>query len=302
MSPDALRNAQILKAERNAVLVFTAYPKSKYDRQTTVLAVGPLELRAAACQPQTGDPPIVVYHHAPIRPLVCHPRAAAIDSRHTACHSEPVPGGVQIQPAGRNWVGTLAGLCRIGPPGDPASYAALTNWHVADGTDESPLVPVHQPFTDRSRIATCDRYCRPRAGITNYADAAAGSCFVERKHTLARELLNLGLPSPMPVDLQTGDQVCKSGRTTGVTYGRVTGTGAATRVSYGDFEATFADQDVIEGTAGNFSAGGDSGSQILRCSDKSPAALLFAGGGNITIACPMRHVTEALGLLWPIIP
>lgn len=301
MTPDAMRNWELLQDETNAALVTTRHVGPNARPIRTIYASGPLELRTRASKAPTDDAEIIVVPSPLFRPLTCCAGAYAADVHHTHCHDCPVPGGVQVQPDKDDWVGTLACLVRIGPPTSMDAYAALTNWHVAPVTDTRPRVELHQPYRSRSPIATCNRSAQPRAGQQNLCDAAAGSCLVDRRHTLSTAILGIGTPNKMPVDLAPGMAVHKSGRTTGVTTGVCDSVGAAVRVSYGHFTASFADQDTIRGTSGDMSAPGDSGSLVLCREHNRPAALLFAGGGGITIASPMRHVTQALGLQWPVI-
>lgn len=95
-------------------------------------------------------------------------------------------------------------------------------------------------------------------------------------------------------DLELGDRVQKVGRTTEHTLGMVVAVESFTRVNYGSAGiAAFDDQLQIRADEGDFSAGGDSGSAILSM-DNYLGGLLFAGGGGVTIANPIRHVV-ALG-------
>jgi hypothetical protein len=97
---------------------------------------------------------------------------------------------------------------------------------------------------------------------------------------------------------QIGDEVWKSGRTTGVTSGIVKGVDYVTKVNMGDGKmAIFEDQYII-GTPG-FSAGGDSGSSIHKKSgsDLLLGGLLFAGSGSVTIGNKISNVLEKLGVV-----
>jgi hypothetical protein len=97
-------------------------------------------------------------------------------------------------------------------------------------------------------------------------------------------------------DLQLGDRVRKVGRTTELTTGAVVGVDSKVRVSYGtDGVALYDDQLEIKADSGDFSAGGDSGSAILTM-DNYLGGLLFAGGGGVTIANPIRHVVALSGM------
>lgn len=97
-------------------------------------------------------------------------------------------------------------------------------------------------------------------------------------------------------DFELGDDVHKSGRTTEHTYGLVTGVNTMAYVQYGEGKvALFDDQYEIVGEGGSFSAGGDSGSAVLR-SDGYLGGLLFAGGAGVTIVNRITNVFQLLGL------
>jgi hypothetical protein len=95
---------------------------------------------------------------------------------------------------------------------------------------------------------------------------------------------------------QLGWYVLKSGRTTQLTGGRIVSLGWSGWISYGSGQnAWFAGQFVVQGTSGDFSAGGDSGSCVVTWdSTRYPTGLLFAGGGGYTICNPMPWVVSAL--------
>lgn len=101
-------------------------------------------------------------------------------------------------------------------------------------------------------------------------------------------------------DVQLGESVQKSGRTTEHTKGTVEGVGGSSQVSYGSGKvADFDDQLIIRGENGaEFSAGGDSGSAIVTA-DGYLCGLLFAGGGGLTIANRISHVLSLLGVRVP---
>ncbi len=109
-----------------------------------------------------------------------------------------------------------------------------------------------------------------------------------------------------PDELDPDELVEKVGRTTGHTRGRITAVEVdGVGVRYDDGVHTFDDQVEIEGLAGAFSAGGDSGSVIWRSADRAPLGLLFAGsatggsaGGGVTFANPLATVLSSLGVEW----
>lgn len=97
------------------------------------------------------------------------------------------------------------------------------------------------------------------------------------------------------LDAQLGDLVQKTGRTTGYTVGKVVGVDATSYVGYDLGDVYFEDQIVIQDLNGYFSDGGDSGSLILDM-DGHPVGLLFAGGGNITLANKMSRIADEYGI------
>jgi hypothetical protein len=93
--------------------------------------------------------------------------------------------------------------------------------------------------------------------------------------------------------------VGKTGRTTGLTQGRIVDIAATIRVNYGSAGvAVFCDQLAIKSTsAAAFSAGGDSGSLIWQwATGLPPVGLLFAGGGGYTFANKIQRVLPALDI------
>lgn len=92
---------------------------------------------------------------------------------------------------------------------------------------------------------------------------------------------------------EIGMLVQKTGRTTGHTIGKVIGIDASSSIWYDIGECSFEDQILIEDLPGMpyFSDGGDSGSLILDL-DGHPVGLLFAGGGNVTLANKLTRILE----------
>jgi hypothetical protein len=107
----------------------------------------------------------------------------------------------------------------------------------------------------------------------------------------------------LSVGKRTGTLVQKSGRTSGLTSGRVGAQYATLWVYYtvtcgvGSQRALFVDQIRVDGA--NFSKGGDSGSLIVtkpQTGCPQPVGLLFAGGGNQTFANPIEDVLGAFNV------
>lgn len=140
-------------------------------------------------------------------------------------------------------------------------------------------------------------------GTPNIVDAAFGWAWSDRIRG-GQYYLSGGAPSyystgTAPLAASLGLLVGKSGRTTGLTQGRVTQIGVAVNVNFGGGRvALFRNQIAIQSVNANpFSAGGDSGSLIWHwATGMRPVGLLFAGGGNTTFANPIGNVLAALDI------
>jgi hypothetical protein len=105
---------------------------------------------------------------------------------------------------------------------------------------------------------------------------------------LTADILDLGRPrGARPAGL--GDQVKKSGRTTGCTEGRIVQIDVTSQITYAAGQATFHDQ--LMATA--MSAPGDSGSAVLD-TDNYVVGLLCAGSDAATLINPIELVLKAL--------
>ena len=116
------------------------------------------------------------------------------------------------------------------------------------------------------------------------------------------EIRDIGTLSASTVALFVGQLVTKSARTTGQTFGMVSAVDVASLVGYSDqcgndtnLVASFEGQFRV--TPGSFSAGGDSGAQIVEDVGSNPRSvgLLFAGSPTDTIGTPIDTVLTALG-------
>jgi hypothetical protein len=153
------------------------------------------------------------------------------------------------------------------------------------------------------QIAILERYVPINfaTGASNVVDCATAWCWPDRvRRDLAYQsggsiiYFRIGSTAIAPA---LGMIVGKTGRTTSLTVGRITGVGVAVNVGYGAGRvAHFVDQVSIQSiNASPFSAGGDSGSSIWTWnSARNPVALLFAGGGGVTFANRMTSVLAAL--------
>lgn len=123
----------------------------------------------------------------------------------------------------------------------------------------------------------------------NYCDAALADPIDES--VIDNRILELGVISGVGHS-QLGEAVRKSGRTTGLTSGRVTVMEATVTVDYGGGRRAIFDGQVITTP---MSAGGDSGSIVIN-SMGYIVGLLFAGSDQVTIYSPWNYVQSGLGI------
>lgn len=140
-------------------------------------------------------------------------------------------------------------------------------------------------------------------GAPNLVDCAFGWAWHQRIRG-EQYYLSQGRPAyyrtgTAPRAASLGLTVGKSGRTTGLTMGRVTQIGVSVNVNFGGGRvALFRNQIAIQSLSSSaFSAGGDSGSLIWHwATGIRPVGLLFAGGGGTTFANPIGAVLAALNI------
>jgi hypothetical protein len=142
------------------------------------------------------------------------------------------------------------------------------------------------------------------AGAVNFIDAATGWCWVDRVrrdhvyhgNSAVAKFFKIGNFVVEPfVNMVVG----KTGRTTDLTQGLIQAVGVSINVNYGSAGvAHFRDQFSVRKTsAGNFSAGGDSGSIVWQWKvGLPPVGLLFAGGGGTTFCNRMSRVVAPSAL------
>jgi len=118
------------------------------------------------------------------------------------------------------------------------------------------------------------------------------------------EILGIGLISNLTASADIGQEVKKSGRTTGLTYGSVVFIDATVSVAYDDecagFEigtGVFDGQILVGNPGGSFLEAGDSGSLLVEDKLDRPRAigLLFAGSQSYAVANPIGEVLAYFG-------
>jgi hypothetical protein len=221
----------------------------------------------------------------------------------------PAPGGVSVAHY-KVTAGTIGCLCVGNSAPRNSRLMVLSNNHVLANTNSAVFgdcIAQPGPYDGgkcpADQIAILERFVPISfsAGASNVVDCATGWAWPDR---VRRELVyrsGSGLAyfriASAPVGPYLGMIVGKSGRTTQLTTGRVTGINVTVNVNYGGGRvARFVDQIAIQSTSSvPFSAGGDSGSSIWTWNTtRNPVGLLFAGGGGVTFANRMPRVLAAL--------
>jgi endonuclease G len=208
--------------------------------------------------------------------------------------TDPMQGGVSVSDAFRRISGTLGGLVIDRDTGDPM---ILSNWHVLAGAWHArPGWPIYQPGRGDGGGPADTVAKLSRHSMSSNLDAAVA------KLTSSRQLVNhqLGLkPVRSAGWAQLGMEVIKSGRTTDVTRGRVTGVEGTTRMPYSGVHRLIRNVMTIEPRRGpQVSAGGDSGSFWLQEETMQAVGLHFAGGDQPerALAIDMQPVLDALNV------
>ncbi|MDX6623996.1 MAG: endonuclease mitochondrial [Solirubrobacterales bacterium] len=190
---------------------------------------------------------------------------------------DPMMPGVSIGHVSST-AGTLGCLVRETVGGETR---VLSNWHVLHGENGKLGDPIAQPGPfDDNRVAdnVCGTLVRSFLGLAG--DCAIAS--IENRPT-AEEVFELDVPIRQIGDPELGDQVVKSGRTTGVTRGVVTRVHTITKLSYGaegeheigSFEISADPANPAEN--GEISMGGDSGSAWMAVDGSGEASEMMVG-------------------------
>jgi hypothetical protein len=198
------------------------------------------------------------------------------------------------------------------------SFYILSNNHVLARSDQATLgEPISQPgiietncsTAGTNTVANLTSFVNLQASGTN-VDAAI-ALIVPGAVDLTGSILSLGSTAtgsaadPGPphqgrgIPASIGEQVAKSGRTTGLTCSTVSATNMSTKVTYQtqcnggtSFMVIYSNQISVAG--GGFSAGGDSGSLIVDEGTADPVALLYGGSDTDTVGNPVGDVLAAL--------
>ena len=182
--------------------------------------------------------------------------------------------------------------------------------HTGDAITQPGLVDANCRLSTSDSVANLTRFVTlqfaPKQGAAppNKVDAAIAQIITGDVNTTGA-IIDIGSPSSSTVAPSVGMNVKKSGRTTGLTKGKIASVNVTINVGYGTTcggrasqVAQFVNQIRITGTGGNFSAGGDSGSLIVEDVASCPRAvgLLFAGGSTDTFGNTIGDVLSGLNV------
>jgi hypothetical protein len=207
--------------------------------------------------------------------------------------------------------GTLGALVRDGE----GKFYVLSNNHVIARTNRGEIGdPITQPglidancsLRPPDAVAHLSRFQRIRFGKNkvNRVDAAIGE-ILEGAVDPTGMILDIGEVGAETLAPQVGMRVKKSGRSTGLTTGRISAVQVTARVAYESpcggrtRWAWFRGQFVVESsTAAAFVEGGDSGALVVErtANCPRPVGLLFSGNddGSLGLVNPIRRVLRVM--------
>jgi hypothetical protein len=192
--------------------------------------------------------------------------------------------------------GTFGALVR-----DETNSYILSNNHVlADEGRLPPGSPIFQPGLldggdpDTDQIAELTKTVALDVEGPNHVDCAIAKLL---KPSLANnKILFIGAPQGL-ADAEIDMTVCKYGRSSGYTVGRISSVDTDVKLPYDVGTLTFASQIIILGLNGaSFAAAGDSGSLIVARPSNQAVGLLFGGSSSHTIANHIGDVLQALNV------
>jgi len=150
--------------------------------------------------------------------------------------------------------------------------------------------------TAGSNVGTVARHAVPGGSGGTTVDATS---IYSTSYQTSATIRDIGTPSILPGSTFLWDVVQKSGRTTGWTFGLVTGINVSATVSYNCGSVTMTSQiRILDATGDTLCEGGDSGSAFLNF-DGPPklVGLLIANAGSTTCyANDISNVISSLGL------
>lgn len=218
--------------------------------------------------------------------------------------------------------GTLGSLIKVGN-----QLRILSNYHVfeADIVDGGNQEIVGNQLVSHPRVANngdpiiqpglIDVGCRAGSAqevatlvvshsLPNSNVDASSATIVDGMVDPSGAILEIGTISSQTVGAFVGQNVKKSGRTTGLSRSSVDGLNATVSVSYENecaggsaFTKTFTGQIIVKNRRSKFLDAGDSGSLMVEDVNTNPRAigLLFAGSSRLAVANPIDEVLDFFG-------
>jgi hypothetical protein len=217
----------------------------------------------------------------------------------------PIAGGISLGVPEEAYGGKMAGTLGLVVKGPGGYYYILSNAHVIAMNSKAQFLAlgtaVLQPGTYdggsiSDKIGELYNYIKITFGPKgkNYADAAIAKITIS--DYLTGEVLGGDNQNTYTIsgtaEVNIGDSVRKSGRTTGVTTNTVFDTDATVKVWYTQSKwAIFYDQILVNQP---FIESGDSGSPV----DKGGAfvGLVFAGSSSTAVVCKAKYIISGLGI------
>lgn len=126
----------------------------------------------------------------------------------------------------------------------------------------------------------------------NFMDAALAKPISPVDDMVTDEVLEIGKITGAS-ETELGMMVRKSGRTTGLTEGKVIVMDAIIEVSYGDGKVALFRNQIVTSA---MSQGGDSGSLLVELGGTNAVGLLFAGSDEATIHSPIKPILDHFGV------
>ena len=234
---------------------------------------------------------------------------------HTAIQTPPIElgtsGGWRYDLAnGYCCAGTLGALIQVG-----GTKRILSNYHVfeadivsggnsivastGDPIIQPGLIDVGCNANNAQNVATLVKTSSLPGSNVDCSSANIISGMVDETGSI----LEIGTISSSTVGAFVGQDVKKSGRTTGLTRSSVSGLNGTVSITYENecaggtaFTKTFTGQILVNNRASKFLGGGDSGSLMVEdvTSDARAVGLLFAGSRSIAVANPIDEVLNFL--------
>jgi hypothetical protein len=188
----------------------------------------------------------------------------------------------------------------IGLNADAGQVVRVSNQHVYGRSENAEVgEPIVQPSPmDGDSNGTVGEYVGGSLLEDGSPADAAVRSVSENERRSQRAYMPHGIgPMQTGGSVMRGDSVQKTGRTTGLSDGRVTATNATVDVSYGDAHENVRRRDVLVTTAQ--SKGGDSGAPLLTKPESGRPSLIghvFSGSQRVSICDKLGNIEEQLGV------